>query len=97
VVINERVTLLVHLAKVIFSFTFQFYPQFLYEGINFHAFIESRKFEYMVPSFSLNSRNFFPEQVWKSDVILIDLPLYATWPLSLVAYNMFSLFCTIVF
>ena len=30
----------------------------------------------------------------KSDVILIGLPLYVTWPFSLAALNIFPLFCT---
>ena len=32
----------------------------------------------------------------KSGVILIGLPLYVTWPFSLAALNIFSLFCTFV-
>ena len=31
--------------------------------------------------------------VEKSDVILIGLPLYVTWPFSLAAFNILSLFC----
>ena len=32
----------------------------------------------------------------KSSVILIGLPLYVTWPFSLTAFNILSLFCAFV-
>ena len=35
----------------------------------------------------------FRVSVEKSDVILIGLPLYVTWPFSLAAFNILSLFC----
>ena len=35
----------------------------------------------------------FVVSVEKSDVILIGLPLYVTWPFSLTAFNILSLLC----
>ena len=35
----------------------------------------------------------FRVSVKKSDVILIHLPLYVTWPFSLTSFNILSLFC----
>jgi hypothetical protein len=35
----------------------------------------------------------FGVSVEKTDVILISLPLYVTWPFSLTAFNILSLFC----
>ena len=35
----------------------------------------------------------FIVSVAKSGVILIGLPLYVTWPFSLAAFNILSLFC----
>ena len=35
----------------------------------------------------------FIVSVEKSDVILIGLPFYITWPFSVTAFNVLSLFC----
>jgi hypothetical protein len=35
----------------------------------------------------------FRVSVEKSSVFLIGLPLYVTWPFSLIAFNILSLFC----
>ena len=37
----------------------------------------------------------FIVSVEKSGVILIGLPLYVTWPFSLAAFNILSLFCAL--
>ena len=39
----------------------------------------------------------FIVSVEKSGVILIDLPLYGTWPFSLAAFNILSLLCAFRF
>jgi hypothetical protein len=39
----------------------------------------------------------FRISVEKSGVILIELPLHVTWPSSLAAFSILSLFCALVF
>ena len=79
--------------NLVLSWNILFSPSMLIESFSGYSILGWHFCSLRVFMTSDQDLSAFIVSVEKPNIILIDLPLYVTWPFSLAAFNILSLFC----